>query len=74
VFDIPLGADQPGVFVESGVIEQLQAMVEPDADWASIEARCTPGTSWRGWLGAPRLTGGKFGARKRRSVSLSVSA
>ncbi len=29
VFNVPVAADQPCVFVEPGVIEQLQAMVSP---------------------------------------------
>ena len=32
VFNVPIAADQPCVFVEPGVIEQLQAMVAPAAD------------------------------------------
>jgi hypothetical protein len=32
VFNVPIAAGQPCVFVEPGVIEQLQAMVEPAAD------------------------------------------
>ena len=31
VFDVPIAADQPCVFVEPGVIEQLQAMTGSDA-------------------------------------------
>ena len=31
VFNVPIAADQPCVFVEPGVIEQLQTMVEPAA-------------------------------------------
>ncbi|MGR4870273.1 ATPase [Variovorax sp. LARHSF232] len=32
VFNVPIAADQPCVFVEPGVIEQLHAMVSPVAD------------------------------------------
>jgi len=32
VFNVPIAAGKPCVFVEPGVIEQLQAMVEPAAD------------------------------------------
>lgn len=32
VFNVPIAAEQPCVFVESGVIDQLQTMVEPAAD------------------------------------------
>ena len=32
VFNVPLSADQACVFVEPGVIEQLQAMVVPSSD------------------------------------------
>ncbi len=32
VFNVPIEANQPCVFVEPGVIEQLQAMVEPATD------------------------------------------
>lgn len=32
VFNVPLTADQPCVFVELGVIERLQSMVEPATD------------------------------------------
>jgi hypothetical protein len=32
VFNVPLAADQPCVFVEPGVIEQLQGMVAPASD------------------------------------------
>jgi len=31
VFDVPIAADQPCVFVEPGVIEQLQSMTAPAA-------------------------------------------
>jgi len=32
VFNVPIAADQPCVFVEPGVLEQLQAMIEPASD------------------------------------------